>query len=214
MTVDSRPPGVPVPDTGDDRAVEIERILSAAVRVMERCSPDSPKVSDIVVEAGTCNKTFYRHFSGKDDLLLAVLRRGTALVAAALATEMAGETRPELQVTRWIEGLVAQVSDPRLFTLCRATLVQMSATAHTRVDDEDTMTPLRDLLTEPLNRMGRPEPVRDADAVYDTTMGTLRRYIGSGKRPPAADVEHLVRFCLGGLGVPDPGIVCTPGTGQ
>ncbi len=200
MTVDARPSGTEVA-SGTDRDAEIERILTAAVRVMERCSPGPPKVTDIVLEAGTCNKTFYRHFSGKDDLLLAVLRRGTAVVAAQLAAEMAGDPAPEVQVAHWVRGLLAQVADPRLFTLCNATLAQMSATAHDRVNDEDTMAPLRDLLTEPLNRMGRPDPIRDADTVYDATMGTLRRYIGSRRRPPAADVEHLVRFCLGGIGV-------------
>ena len=80
MARDPRSSGAPVPDPGADRAAEIERILTAAVRVMERCSPDPPKVNDIVAEAGTCNKAFYRHFNGKDDLLLAVLRSGTARV--------------------------------------------------------------------------------------------------------------------------------------
>ena len=31
---------------------EVERILAAAVRVMQRVSPDAPRVSDIVAEAG------------------------------------------------------------------------------------------------------------------------------------------------------------------
>ncbi len=188
---------------------EVERILTAAVRVMERVAPAAPKVSDIIAEAGTCNKTFYRHFTSKDDLILAVVRRGTARVAAGLATDMSREARSQDQVATWVSGLLAQVTDPRLFTLCHATMAQMSAPAQSRLNPEGAtdaavMAPLRDLLSAPLQRMGRPDPERDADAVFDATMGTLRRHIGSGHRPPAADVEHLVGFCLGGIGVAVP----------
>lgn len=196
---------------------ELERILTAAVRVMERVAPAAPKVSDIIAEAGTCNKSFYRHFSGKDDLILAVVRRGTVRVAGRLAVEMAQDPRPEAQVARWVSGLLAQITDPRLFTLCHATMAQMSAPAQRRLQpgasvrrrpdgdvDPDVTAPLRDLLSDPLQRMGRPDPERDADAVFDATMGTLGRYIGSGRRPPADDVEHLVGFCLGGVGATVP----------
>jgi hypothetical protein len=41
----------------------------------------------------------------------------------------------------------------------------------------------------------------DADAVFNCTAATLRRYVGSGERPDTADIKHLVRFCLGRLGV-------------
>ena len=193
---------------------EVERILTAAVRVMERVAPAAPKVSDIIAEAGTCNKTFYRHFTSKDDLILAVVRRGTARVAAGLAADMSREARPEDQVATWVSGLLAQITDPRLFTLCHATMAQMSAPAQNRLNpdsvigpegtDTMAMAPLRDLLSAPLQQMGRSDPERDADAVFDVTMGTLRRHIGSGHRPPAADVEHLVGFCLGGIGVAVP----------
>ena len=58
---------------------EVERILAAAVRVMERVAPDPPRVSDIVAEAGSSNKAFYRYFAGKDDLILAVMEPALAL---------------------------------------------------------------------------------------------------------------------------------------
>ena len=36
---------------------EVERILAAAVRVMERVAPEPPRVSDIVTEAGSDRKS-------------------------------------------------------------------------------------------------------------------------------------------------------------
>ena len=52
---------------------------------MERAAPEPPRVSDIVAEAGSSNKAFYRYFAGKDDLILAVMERGVAIVVSYLA---------------------------------------------------------------------------------------------------------------------------------
>lgn len=191
MTVDGRTPA----------AAEVEQILAAAVRVMGRSAPEPPKVSEIIVEAGSCNKAFYRYFGGKDDLLLAVMRRGIAIVAALLDEQMSREADPTVKVARWVEGLLAQVTDPHMFSMCAATVAQMSASAHRKASDDEVMQPLRALLSAPIELMGRADPDRDADAVFHATMGTLRRYVGSGRRPPPADVDHLVRFCLSGIGV-------------
>ncbi|MCV7226414.1 TetR/AcrR family transcriptional regulator [Mycolicibacterium komossense] len=182
-------------------AEEVDRILTAAVRVMARSAPEPPKVSEIIVEAGSCNKAFYRHFGGKDDLLLAVMQRGIAVVAALLEEQMSRESDPAVKVARWVQGLLAQVTDPHMFSMCAATVAQMSASAHRQASDDDVMRPLRELLSEPIERMGRTDPDRDADAVFHCTMGTLRRYVGSERRPPPADVDHLVQFCLSGIGV-------------
>ncbi|CAN5515819.1 hypothetical protein BH11ACT6_BH11ACT6_26750 [soil metagenome] len=184
-----------------EAADEVERILAAAVRVMTRTAPEPPKVSEIITEAGTCNKAFYRYFSSKDDLVLAVMERGIGLVVTYLRGRMETEAEPAAKVGRWVEGLLEQVTDPHLFSLCHATVAQMSATAHRRSADDEMMQPLRILLLPPLQDMGRSDPGRDTDAVFGCTMGTLRRYVGSGRRPPPADVEHLVRFCLSGIGV-------------
>lgn len=73
----------------DDRqreaTAEVERILAAAVTVLQRSAPDPPRVCDIVVEAGSSNKAFYRYFAGKDDVILAVMERGVALVVSYLS---------------------------------------------------------------------------------------------------------------------------------
>src|SRR5258708_25696720 len=91
---------------------EVERILAAAVRVMERVAPEPPRVSDIVAEAGSSNKAFYRYFAGKDDLILAVMERRVAILASYLQHQLAKESRPEGRVAPWIDGTPAQVPDP------------------------------------------------------------------------------------------------------
>ncbi len=102
----------------DDRQREatedVERILAAAVRVMQRVSPDAPRVSDIVAEAGVSNKAFYRYFAGKDELILAVMERGVALVVSYLEHQMAKETTPAGKIARWIRGCARAGGRPGL----------------------------------------------------------------------------------------------------
>lgn len=185
----------------DDRhreaSAEVERILAATVRVMERVSPDAPRVGDIVAEAGSSKKAFYRYFAGKDDLLLAVLERGVGIVTSYLQHQMAKESRPEDKIARWISGALAQVADPHLISMSRAVAGQMPQAAG---GTDDMMAPMRDLLIEPVAALGGSDPARDADAVFQMTAATMRRYVGSTTQPGPDDIAHLVRFCLRGLG--------------
>lgn len=57
---------------------EGERILAAAVRVMERGATEPPRVSDIVAEAGSSEK----------GVLLAVMERGVAIVVSDAAAAL------------------------------------------------------------------------------------------------------------------------------
>ncbi|ORA20093.1 TetR/AcrR family transcriptional regulator [Mycobacterium arosiense] len=180
---------------------EVERILAAAVRVMERVAPEAPRVSDIVAEAGSSNKAFYRYFAGKDDLILAVMERGVAIVVSYLEHQMAKESRPRDKVMRWIEGTLAQVADPHLISLTRAAAGQMSAGTSWRAADREMMLPLRELLVEPVAALGSADVERDVEAVFSCTAATMRRYVGSVEQPGADDIAHVVQFCLRGLGV-------------
>ncbi|MGV0793525.1 TetR/AcrR family transcriptional regulator [Mycolicibacterium sp. XJ1819] len=170
---------------------EVERILEAALVVMERVAPAAPRVSDIVEQAGTSNAAFYRYFSGKDDLILAVMERGIGLVASYLEHQMAKESTPLTAVARWIEGTLAQVSDPHLTSMSRAVMTHF--TAH---KDNEIAAPLRDLLVEQIIAAGCAEPEHAADAVYATVLGTLRRHVEAATQPTQREADYLVSFCL------------------
>ncbi|MCV7020902.1 TetR/AcrR family transcriptional regulator [Mycolicibacterium sp. ELW1] len=191
----------------DDRQREatedVERILAAALRVLQRVSPDAPRVSDIVAEAGVSNKAFYRYFAGKDDLMLAVMERGAAMVVSYLEHQMAKESTPKGKITRWISGALAQVADPELIGMSRALVVQMSDSDKRRLGEEEILAAMRELLVEPIRQLGSSDAQRDADAVFVCTVGTMRRYVNSTDQPGRKDINHLVGFCLRGLGLPE-----------
>jgi hypothetical protein len=118
---------------------------------------------------------------------------------------MAKEAEPQDKVARWIEGTLAQVADPHLISMSRAAAGQMTVSntreMYWRAGDQEMMRPLRALLIEPVTALGSSDVERDVEAVFSCTAATLRRYVGSSDRPDAADIGHLVRFCLRGLGV-------------
>jgi AcrR family transcriptional regulator len=81
-----------------EAADEVERILVAAIAVMERVFPASPRVGDIVAEAGTSNKRFYQFFPGKEDLILAVMDRGVLLIESYLRHQMSKSDEPAVKI--------------------------------------------------------------------------------------------------------------------
>ena len=85
--------------------------------------------------------------------------------------------------------------------MSRAAAGQVSATTDWRAADDAIMRPMRDLLVEPIAALGSTDVERDAEAVFLCTVSAMRRYLDSAQRPGPADVEHLVRFCLRGVGV-------------
>lgn len=176
---------------------EVEKILAAAVRVLERSAPAPPRVSDIVAAAGTSNAAFYRYFSGKEELILAVMERGVAMTAEHLRRQMTGHDQPGDKVAAWVRGALDQVGEPRRTARSRAVLGQFAATP-----DGQITALMRDLLVEPLTAMGAADPVRDADAVFTTVAGAIRRHAASATQPTAAEVGHLVRFCLAAIDTP------------
>ncbi len=129
------------------------------------------------------------------------MERGVAIVVSYLQHQMTKERTAAGQVRRWIEGALAQVADPHLISMSRAAAGQVSATTDWRAADDAIMRPMRDLLAEPIAALGSKDIDRDADTVFLCTVSAMRRYLDSAQRPRPADVDHLVRFCLRGLGV-------------
>src|SRR6185295_16654653 len=92
-------------------AAEARRLIDAAFVVMRREGSIDPGVRAIVQEAGLSNQAFYRHFSSKDALLLAVLADGQQQLVAYLGRRVASASSPDEQVQRWINGVMAQARD-------------------------------------------------------------------------------------------------------
>src|SRR2546428_6796909 len=120
------------------------------------------------------------------------MERGVAIDVSYLQDQMTKERTPAGQVRRWIEGALAQVSDPHLISMSRAAAGQFPASTDWRAADDAILRPMRDLLAEPIAALGGNDVQRDTDAVFHCTVSAMRRYLDSARRPGPADVDHLV----------------------
>jgi AcrR family transcriptional regulator len=181
-------------------AEEVRRLIDAGIAVMQRAGGESPRVSDIVDEAGLSNQAFYRHFRGKDELLAAILDDGLRTLMEYLGHQMAKERRPDAQIRRWIEGIMAQATDAKAAEATRAVTMNSNRlneefAAETRRSQEL----MRSLLVQPLTAMGSPDVERDAQAIYQLVLASMHDHLWRRQRPSRADVAHLVGFCLAGV---------------
>jgi len=183
---------------GQDYTAEVRRLLDAGLEVMQRGGTDArPRVADIVAEAGLSNDAFYRHFPSKDALVAAVIEDGAERLRSYLVHSMAKESTPEGQVTRWVQGVLAQAGD----AVAPATLAVLwnaggvgegMASGHSRLNPR-----LAELLEAPLAELGSAEPALDAALLTHAVVGRLSDHLWQRTTPTRAEREHLVRFCLG-----------------
>jgi AcrR family transcriptional regulator len=180
-------------------AEEVRRLIDAGYAVMRRTASLEPRVTDIVREAGLSNQAFYRHFSGKDELLVAILDDGRRQLVAYLEHRLAGASTAESRVRAWIEGVMEQARNPAAAENTRPFAINSARLADQFPDEvarsrELVVRSLRDAVAA----VGG-DPQRDADAVYHLVIGCMNDALIARRRPSRDDVEHLERFVLGGL---------------
>ncbi len=188
-------------DRAEAYADEIRRLVDAAYEVMRRTGSVDPRVSDIVATSGLSNQAFYRHFRGKDELLLAVLEDGQRRLVRALERRMDRAEPGPGPVRAWIEGVLEQARNPeaaentRPFALNGPRLAERYPDA-IATQRERVVAPLRDAVAA----LGA-DPRRDADAIYELTMGQTQDAIARRVTPSGGDVAHTVAFALRAIGV-------------
>ncbi|HVW43836.1 MAG TPA: hypothetical protein VHC18_21055, partial [Amycolatopsis sp.] len=141
-----------------------------------------------------------RYFSGKDELLRAVLARGTDRVHSYLEHRVAKAAGPAEQIEAWIRGVLAQVIDQTAARQSRAISSNLGerAAAEAGAGGLDSV---RDLLRAAIRAAGSRQVDLDTGAVFDLTFAVLRRHAQDGTSPSPAECTHLVRFCLAAVGI-------------
>jgi AcrR family transcriptional regulator len=81
----SEPPALAFEMQPFDREDPRERIIAAVIDLMASKGYRSLTITDIAQEAAVSLTTFYRHFQGKDEVVVAALRRSTDQIIAVVA---------------------------------------------------------------------------------------------------------------------------------
>jgi AcrR family transcriptional regulator len=192
-------------------AAEIQRVVEATYGLVEETGDVNPSMRQILAHTGLSSQGFYRLFRSKDELVLVVLDDGRRRLVTYLDRRMGRVRSPEGKVRAWVEGVMAQASDPRAARRTRPFVVSEARLAEEFPEEHRaSVDNLVSLLVPPLSAMApvpRPgtaseqaEVLRTAHAVYRVTFATLHDHLLGRRRPSAAIVEHLVGFVLRGAG--------------
>lgn len=183
---------------------EVERLIAGALKVMGGSVTADLSVRDVVRAAGLSNAAFYRHFAGKDELLLAIVDFGQRTLVAHLEERMAAVDDPAGRVAVWVRRMLAQASPaaarptrpfvldlPRLYNRFPA---EMDAAASA----------VRAPLAAAISALD--PAVEDVDqavmSTYDVVDGGLQRHLLRRTYPDDREQEAIVAYVLRALGAP------------
>jgi AcrR family transcriptional regulator len=188
-------------------AADIDALIEATYRVIERDGNVNPRVRDIIDEAGSSRKAFYRHFSSKDELMLVLLDDGRHRHASYLRHRMSKATTPIGQVREWIEGTFAQASDPAAAARTRPFAASHGHLREQYPDEHRASVQLLvSLLEEAIAAAAAAgdatttDPAADATSIYLMVQGLAGRHLLDRTTPTRPEIDHTIAFALAGIG--------------
>ena len=189
----------------DAYADEMQRIVDATYRLIERSGSVDPSLRDILRETKLSTQAFYRYFQSKDELFLLLLDDGRRQLLSYLEHRMEKATTPAAQLRAWIEGVLAQAAQPKAAARTRPFVVNEARLAEAFPDEQQASVDLLvDQLAEVVRRLphaasaSTADARRAAEAIYELAFGRMHSHLISRTRPTPAEVEYLVRFATKG----------------
>lgn len=185
---------------------EMRRIVEMTFSLIERTGSLDPSMREILSETGLSTQAFYRYFSSKDELMLALLDDGRRRLVETLERRMARSEDPEAQVRAWIEGVVAQAANATVAARTRPWVLSEQRLVELFPQEQRASVELLvGLLRDPIARLRGTKKRRDVDnetaatMIYQLTFAVLRAHLVAGTKPDAAQSNALVAFCLRGV---------------
>jgi AcrR family transcriptional regulator len=186
-------------------SAEMRRIVETTFALIERSGSLDPSMREILAETGLSTQAFYRYFSSKDELMLALLDEGRRRLVDTLQRRMARSDDPKAQVRAWIEGVVAQAANATAAARTRPWVLSEQRLAELFPQEQQASVELLvGLLRDPVARLrGTKKRPDDNDTVatmvYQLTFAVLRGHLVTGTKPDSAGTNALVGFCLRGV---------------
>ena len=199
------------PDTGAADGVEGEsrasRFMKSALSILGETGRTDFTVLEVVERSKTSLRSFYQHFSTKDELLLALIDKIMAESTRKWREETAG-----LEATAALRLLIDRICAPaesstqdsinRGLTYYNDHLAETLPGEYARV-----LSPLHQLIGDILNRgiaEGRFRPELEVDTtaalIMQTVLGAMRlRVLGAELNGVPIDANHIYEFCVRGL---------------
>jgi AcrR family transcriptional regulator len=185
---------------------EMRRIVETTFELIERTGSLDPSIREILTETGLSTQAFYRYFSSKDELMLALLDDGRRRLVETLQRRMARSSDPSEQVRAWIAGVVAQAANSAAAARTRPWVLSEQRLGDLFPDEQRASVELLlGLLVDPVSRLRGSKKGGDANAhivaamIYQLTFAVLRTHLVAGTKPGTDEGRSLVEFCLRGI---------------
>ena len=183
---------------------ERERLLTAAMQVLERSGWWGFKVESVLKQANLSTRSFYRHFEKKTDLLLALLEVELTGAAVALRKRTSAAGSPADKVRAYIAATIDMayredlVKPSSLFASHWRELLPEYPEAINRCT-ERLMAPLAETIEAGVacGDFTSADPVADARAIFYLVAGITADQATLGGTTPREELEHMVLPFIG-----------------
>jgi len=180
---------------------EVNRFIAACVKVMKRTGDFSPRVKEVIDEAGLSNQAFYRHFTSKEELILAVIDAGTRDLDVYLRRRMGAVDDPVGKIRAWVSGFAAQAISPEAAAATRPFMIPSARLADrfpdaVRANEEQLTAALVEALKDALKAgavRDDVDAVEDARFIYDLCKEWLQRQLTASELPAPAEARKSAR---------------------
>ncbi len=191
-------------DSTEKSDPERDRLLTAAMQVLERSGWWGFKVESVLRQANLSTRSFYRHFEKKSDLLLALLELELGRAAVALRKRTAAADSPADKVRAYIAATIDMayredlVKPSSLFASHWRELLPEYPESINRCT-ERLIAPLAEAIE--LGVAGgdftSADPVADARAIFYLVAGITADQATLGGATPRGEIEHIVLPFIG-----------------
>ena len=191
-----------------DRAIRRgHAIISAAARTIYRSGGDDFTMRKVAEEAGLSLRALYQHFSGKDDLLVALFEESQVVVARLIERHAARYADPldKLGAALYFATNPRQHTDRDYNAALARYVVRASVTAAEQVGH--ARRPVIEVLARLINEAmlaGELEPGEPETAAASISLSyaayQFSRYLGNSTGAALPENEKLIRFWLQGMG--------------
>jgi AcrR family transcriptional regulator len=206
-----------VADRAVERAVEAAKsrarddvglLISAGLTVLRREGAADMTIADVLSEAGLSTRAFYRHFTSKSDLLLAIYEHEVNLYSPRLQSRLDAAGSPTDALIAWIDELLATGFQPSRGPRTRAMFswampLQQEFPAEFAAIRAALSDPLEAILVAGLADGSFPttHPARDARFIRALTWELVDDHLSGGTIDVATARAEVLRFALPALGV-------------
>jgi AcrR family transcriptional regulator len=204
-----QPAPQPVLDSAAARAESRgDSLMRSALAILGETGRTDFTVLEVVERSKTSLRSFYQHFSGKEELLLALFEEVIATSTAEWRTQVEASQNVLDSLHYVVEQVHAQAANPAGGGINRALSVFHLQLAESRpAEYARVLAPLRELILELVKRGADDDTFRtdiDADTLATIMMQTVvgaahMHALGSEPTGEPIDTEQLWQFCLGGL---------------